>query len=97
MYFDEYYGELPEPVFSVGDLRGGKEDTPPEITNIVLRPYRNNIFLDFVDHDMLFQAAEEPNVLVTVDEELLSVCTGECLYNYLEECPQVTDIEVQGA
>ena len=54
IHFDEFYAELPEPNFVVGDLLGGKEDTPPEINATMLKPYRNNIVLDFVDHDMLF-------------------------------------------
>ena len=45
---------------------------------------------------MLFQPVDSPSVLVKIDDELMSVCTGECSYSYMENKPDVTGIALQG-
>lgn len=76
IHYDEFYIDLPEPSFGVGNLRGGKPGTSPGINATILKPFTNNIIHKFVDHDMLFQPVDKPNVLVTIDDNIMSVCTG---------------------
>ena len=40
---------------------------------------------------MLFQPVDQPHVLVTFEDELLSVCKGQCSYQFKEE-PEVTSM-----
>ena len=45
---------------------------------------------------MLFQPADNPSVLVQIDDELMSVCTGNCNYHYLEDKPEITGMSLSG-
>ena len=42
--------------------------------------YSNRIIYKTLDHNFLFQAAEEDSVIIQIDGDLTSVCSGDCHY-----------------
>ena len=67
---------MPLPIFYTSGLEGGKAGTSPYILVSELTPFKKKIVYDFIGYEFLFQASDEPNVLITVDDDLMSVCDG---------------------
>ena len=76
IYYDHFTDDVPLPIFYTSQLAGGKAGTSPYIEVMELAPFKKKLLYDFIGHEFLFEASEKPNILVTLDNDLLSVCDG---------------------